>query len=212
MTHTRRPRRTGRVFIISAPSGAGKTTLITEALRRMPQLTRSVSVATRPRRSGERDRRDYYFVSPARFKQYRRQRQLLEAARVHQHWYGTRRRPVEQALRRGRDVLLNIDVQGARQVRRQWPSSVLIFILPPSMESLRRRLQQRRTEPPAEIRARLALARRELRAAAWYDYAVVNDDLQRALGELQAIIIAEHCRVQPRRSRTQTHTITKVQR
>ena len=184
----------GRLFIISAPSGAGKTTLIAGLLRRLPRLVRSVSVTTRPRRPGERQGRDYHFVSATRFAAHRRQRRLLEYARVHGHWYGTLRDPVDDALRRGRDILLNIDVQGARQVRRHVPASVSIFILPPSIASLRRRLQQRRTDTAAQIRARLALARREMRAAGEYTYIVVNDRLSRALRQLEAIVTAERCR------------------
>ena len=184
----------GRLFILSAPSGAGKTTLVQGLLRRVPRLVHSVSMTTRPPRRGERYGRDYYFVTSAAFAAARRRGGLLEHARVHGHWYGTPRVAVRRALASGHDVLLSIDVQGARQVRRRLADSVTIFILPPSLASLRQRLQRRRTEAPQQIRARLRLARQELRAAPRYDYRVVNDEVRHALVQLQAIIIAERCR------------------
>lgn len=198
------PPRRGRLFILSAPSGAGKTTLARHLLRRMPRLVRSVSMTTRLPRRGERRGRDYHFVTPAAFAAARRRGGLLECARVHGHWYGTPRSPVRRALAAGRDVLLSIDVQGARQVRRRWADSIAIFVLPPSMEALRQRLQRRRTESPAQIRARLRLARRELRAAPRYDHRVVNDDVRRALAHLEAIIVAARRRTDSRRARPAT--------
>ena len=193
-------RRQGRLFVLSAPSGAGKTTLVHRLLRRMPRLQRSISMTTRRPRPGERTGRDYYFVARPRFAVVRRRNALLECARVHGEWYGTPSGPVRRALRAGRDVLLCIDVQGARQVVRRWPACVRIFVLPPSLASLRRRLEHRRTEDPAQIRARLVLARRELQAAPSYNYLVVNDELRQAVDQLQAIVIAERCRV-PHRTR-----------
>lgn len=164
-------------------------------LRALPRLTRSVSVTTRPMRRGEREGRDYHFVSPAAFQRLRRAGQLLEWARVHDAHYGTPKRPVLQALAKGRDVVLSIDVQGARQVRRALGRrAALIFLLPPSMDHLRRRLLRRRTETSAAIRRRLAAAQRELSCAAWYDYTVVNDRLARAIQDIRAIVSA-HGRV-----------------
>ena len=185
---------TGRVFIVSAPSGAGKTTLVRALLRCVPRLVRSVSMTTRPPRPDERSGREYYFVTPAVFGAERRRGGLLEAARVHGCWYGTPKRPVTRTLQAGRDVVLSIDVQGAEHVVRHLPDSVRIFILPPSMASLRQRLERRRTEPPVQIRRRLALACEELRAAPRYDYWVVNDKLRHALKQLAAIVVAERCR------------------
>ncbi len=193
----------GRVFIVSAPSGAGKTTLINRLLRRVPGVVRSISVTTRPPRLGERHGRDYYLVARARFAAMQRWRELLESAIVHGAHYGTPVTPVVRALRAGQDVLLSIDVQGTQQVMRRL-SCVRIFILPPSMASLRHRLEHRRTESPTQIRARLALARRELQAAPQYDYVVVNDELRQAVSQLQAIVIAERCRVRPRARRPST--------
>lgn len=187
-------RREGQIFILSAPSGAGKTTLVNRLLRCVRGVVRSVSMTTRPPRPGERRGRDYHFVTRARFAATRRQGGLLESATVHGAWYGTPVAPVKRTLRAGRDVLLSIDVQGATQVVRRLPC-VRIFILPPSMNSLRRRLEHRRTESPAQIRARLALARRELQAVPQYDYVVVNDELRQAVAQLHAILTAERCRV-----------------
>lgn len=212
MTALRRTRPAGRLFILSAPSGAGKTTLVRRLLRRVPGLVHSVSLTTRPPRHGERHGRDYYFVTPEAFASQRRRGGLLECARVHGQWYGTPRGAVGRALASGNDVLLSIDVQGARQVRRRAAGSASIFVLPPSLESLRRRLQHRRTEPPDQIRARLRLARRELQAASGYDYVVVNDDVQRALTQLQAIIAAERCRTRPRTHRARRPSAAPTQR
>lgn len=196
--------RAGRMFIVSAPSGAGKTTLVNRLLRRASGMVRSVSMTTRPPRPGERHGHDYYFVTRARFAAMRHRNGLLESAIVHGAHYGTPVAPVMRALRAGRDVLLSIDVQGAHQVVRRLPC-VRIFILPPSMTSLRHRLERRRTESPAQIRARLALARRELQAAPHYDYVVINDELRQAVAQLQAIVTAERCRVRPHTRRAPTH-------
>ena len=190
-----RPGRRGLVFVVSGPSGGGKTTIVDRLRRRARRLERSVSVTTRPPRSGERHGREYRFVSAAAFQRQRRARRLLEWANVHGAWYGTPKAPVLEALRRGRDVMLSIDVQGARQVRRALGrQAVLIFLLPPSLRQLRQRLMRRRTDTPAAIRRRLAAAKRELACAAWYDYSVVNDRLGHAVRDVQAIITAERDR------------------
>jgi guanylate kinase len=177
------------VFVISGPSGGGKTTIVRRLLRAMPRLVRSVSVTTRPRRAGERAGRDYHFVSPAVFQRLRRCGGLLEWAKVHGAWYGTPKRATRQSLASGRSVVLSIDVQGARQVRRALGrGAVLIFVLPPSREALRRRLIGRHTETPAAIRRRLAAAARELACARWYDYRVVNDRLDAAVAQVQQVV------------------------
>ena len=158
----------------------------------LPRLVRSVSVTTRAPRAGERRGREYRFVSPLAFQRLRRSGGLLEWARVHAAWYGTPKRPVLRALAQGRDVVLSIDVQGARQVRRALGKrATLIFLMPPSMRRLRQRLVRRRTETPEAIRRRLAAARRELACAAWYDYRVVNDRLARAVRDVGRIIQRE---------------------
>ncbi len=187
--------RQGWIFVVSSPSGGGKTTLVQHLLHRQPGLRRSVSVTTRPPRHGERRGKAYQFISRARFAALRRRGALLEWAKVHGAYYGTPRRPIDQALAHGRDVVLNIDVQGARQVRRLARGrAVLIFLLPRSLKELARRLMRRRTDSPAGIQARLRAARRELACARWYDYTVVNGRLQDAVDQLEAIVIAQRCR------------------
>ncbi len=185
----KRKRLSGRVFVISSPSGGGKTTLVQRLRHQAPRLVRSVSVTTREPRPGERPGRDYRFVTPARFRYLIRSKQLLEWAKVHNAYYGTPKRPVVNTLSRGRDVILSIDVQGARQVRRALGTrAVLIFLLPPSMADLRHRLMGRRTDPPAAIRRRLAAARREIACASWYDHTVINDRLSQAVARVKSII------------------------
>lgn len=183
--------RPGTVFVISSPSGGGKTTVARRVRRQVPRLRRSVSVTTRSPRPGERQDRDYRFVSREEFVRLRRRGELLEWARVHGAWYGTPKRPILEALARGEEVLLCIDVQGAKQVRRALGRrAVLVFLMPPSMERLRERLTRRRTDTASAIRNRLLAARRELACAAWYDYTVVNDELNAAIRDVCAIVVA----------------------
>lgn len=182
-------------MVLSAPSGSGKTTLTRALLRRCPGMVASVSATTRPPRPGERRGRDYCFVSPQAFERMRRRGELVEWATVFGHRYGTPRRFVERQLRRGRDVVLTIDVQGAAQVRRRMPEAVSIFILPPTMQELQRRLVGRGSDAPAMIARRLRVARQELQQLPAYDYAVVNDTVKQAVEALAAIVQAEHHRV-----------------
>jgi guanylate kinase len=178
-----------RLFVISSPSGGGKTTVVRRVLRLVPGLVRSVSVTTRAPRRGEREGRDYHFIAPAEFRRLRRTRALLEWARVHDAYYGTPRAPIEAALARGRSVILSIDVQGAAKVRKSLGARArLIFLVPPSLASLRQRLEERRTDTAAVIRRRMAAARRELACAAWYDHRVVNDRLARTVRDVKSII------------------------
>ena len=191
-----KPSRRGRIFVISSPSGGGKTTVVERLCAAMPRLVRSVSVTTRLPRPGERPGHDYHFVPKQTFQRLRRSGQLLEWAQVHGASYGTPKRPVVRALAQERDVIVSLDVQGARAVRRLFGArSVLIFLAPPSMRQLRSRLMRRRTETAAAIRRRLAVARRELACARWYDHTVVNDRLQRTISSLTRIItkgVAHH--------------------
>jgi len=187
--------RTSTAFpiVVSGPSGAGKTTLVEHLLRSDPLVRRSVSTTTRPPRSGEKEGRDYLFVDRPHFERLK-SGDLIEWAEVHGELYGTRRDFVEAELGSGRDVLLNIDIQGGDRVKRVFPVAVMVFILPPSFAALERRLRGRGDVSAADLKVRLENARVEISAGARYDYLVVNDDLERAGGELIAIVTAERCR------------------
>jgi guanylate kinase len=189
-------RRRGLMLILSSPSGAGKTTLTRMLLQdKALDLTLSVSVTTRTRRSSEADGIHYHFITQREFDAMRLAGDLLESADVHGHRYGTPRAPVEAVLAQGRDMLFDIDWQGAQQVRKSLGSDVVsIFILPPSMEELRARLDRRAEDSAATIAARLDNARREIERWRQYDYVLVNDDLQRAYGQVVSIIVAERLR------------------
>jgi len=184
----------GALFVVSGASGTGKTTLVQEALRRMPNLAFSVSATTRPPRAGEADGVDYLFVSPEGFEQLRQANELLEWAEVYGNRYGTPKGPVLAAIARGDSILLDIDVKGARQVRRALPEAVTIFLLPPDMATIEARLRARSTDSEAVIERRMAEAREQLEGAAEADYIVVNDALESAHDQLQAILVAELCR------------------
>ena len=189
-------RRHGKVFVISSPSGGGKTTVVRALLKRLSTMARSVSVTTRAQRVSERPGVDYRFVTVDEFRQLRDDGRLLEWAKVHRAYYGTLRDPVERAIKAGRDVILCIDVQGAKQVRRVFADrAVLIFLLPPSIDDLRNRLVRRQTETLDSIRHRLQAARRELACATWYDYGVVNQRVDVAVQQLEAIVTAERLRM-----------------
>ena len=181
----------GRLFVVAGPSGAGKGTLIEELLRRHPTAWLSVSATTRAPRSGETHGVQYYFMDRATFRDKVRNGDFLEWAEVHGNLYGTPRNSVIEHLEAGLDVILEIDVQGARQVREKIPDAVGIFVMPPSLEELERRLRWRGTESDSEIARRLRNAKEESKAAEEYRYVVVNDDLRRAREELCAIYVNE---------------------
>ncbi len=185
--------RTGQLFVISAPSGVGKTTLVRLLLQELPELRFSVSCTTRPPRPGETDGKDYHFLDRAAFLAGIQEGRFLEWAQVHGEYYGTDRLILEAWLEAGKDVLLDIDVQGARQVRCLFPLAHTLFILPPSWEVLEQRLQARGTEAQEQIAARLSAAHREVQEAPWYDFIVVNDLLETAVADLVAIIRAARC-------------------
>lgn len=181
----------GALFVVTGASGTGKTTLVREALRVIPGLGWSVSKTTRPPRAGEVDGSDYHFVSRADFEASLARGELLEWAEVYGNGYGTPRAPVEQALARGHSILLEIDAQGARQVRAALPEAVLVFILPPSLAELEARLRARSTDSEAVIQRRLAEASLQLRACGDFDYLLVNRSLKSAHDQFQAILVAE---------------------
>ncbi len=187
-------RRRGTLFVVSAPSGAGKTTLCREARLRLPDLTYSVSYTTRAPRPGEIEGTDFVFVSEAEFRSLQERGEFAEWAIVHGNLYGTRATLLEEALREGRDVLLDIDTQGATQLRARYPEAVLVFIVAPSLAELDQRLRERRSDVETEIARRLARARDEVKLWRCYDYLVVNRDLKEAAEHLTAIITAERCR------------------
>ena len=191
----------GILLIVSAPSGAGKTSLMKALLARDPALTLSVSCTTRAARPGEQDGVHYHFVAPAEFQAALRAGDFLEYAQVFDNWYGTRAADVRTRLAEGRDVILEIDWQGARQVRECFPASVGVFILPPSIAELERRLRGRGTDSDAVIARRMAQARSEMTHADEYKYLVVNDRFDGALDALAAIVVAERHLMARQRSR-----------
>lgn len=193
--------REGILFVVSAPSGAGKTSLCKQIVDFFPMLGHSISFTTRLQRDGEVDGRDYHFVSRDLFDQKVDAGDFVEWAEVHGNCYGTARKTIDEALEAGRDLLLEIDWQGAAQLRENGVAGVYVFILPPSFEELRRRLEGRGTDAPEVIERRMQNARRELKEAFRYDYQVVNDDFDQALQELKAIVVAEHCRAARQRDR-----------
>lgn len=188
-------RRRGTLFVVSAPSGAGKTTLCREVRERVADLAYSVSYTTRAPRPGEQDGVDFWFVSEERFRALLSRHEFAEWATVHGNLYGTHANALEAALAEGRDVLLDIDTQGAAQLRGRYPEAVLVFIVAPSLGELEQRLRERRSDAEVEIERRLARAREEIALWRKYDYLIVNRDVKEALEQLTAIVQAERCRV-----------------
>jgi guanylate kinase len=187
------------LFVLSAPSGTGKSSLCRRLIEEVPGLAFSVSYTTRHRRAGEENGKQYWFVDDDRFDAMIAEDAFLEWAEVFGRRYGTGRAATVEALRSGRDLLLDIDVQGARQVREAEEDAVSVFLLPPDFETLEARLRSRRSEAEGEVARRLALAGLEAEEFSQYDYLVVNDDLERATADLAAIVRAERCRTTRRR-------------
>jgi guanylate kinase len=187
--------RRGILFVVSAPSGGGKGTLIQRVLNNALTLSYSVSFTTRAPRSGEIDGREYFFVTPEKFEQLVAANEFLEWAQVHSHRYGTSRDQVAREISEGRDIILEVDVQGAASVRELIPDSVSVFILPPSFEVLRQRLMARGTDSLEELDLRMRNAPRELEHYSAFQYVIINDDADRAAAELMAIIQAERARL-----------------
>jgi len=186
--------RRGRLFVVSAPSGAGKTTVVERLIASVPGLRRSRSYTSRRVRPGETDGVDYHFVSRERFEAMIAGAQFLEWAEYAGHLYGTAVVDTERELEQGIDLVLVIEVQGARQVRLHRRSSVLVFLLPPSAEVLETRLRNRGEDSEDQVRRRLQVAREEVRAVAEYDYVVVNDELDACVDRLRAIVMAERAK------------------
>ncbi len=181
----------GKLFIISAPSGSGKTTLCELLKERVPRLAKSVSVTTRPPRWGEKNGKDYIFISAKEFERLKRNGALLEWAKNFGHSYGTPKDKVLKLLKSGKDVILAIDVKGATKIKRLYPDGVFIFIVPPSLDELKRRLKHRGTDGAKEINKRIEIARKEMSYLPMYNYAVVNESINKAVARLEFIVKIE---------------------
>lgn len=189
----------GKLIVISGPSGAGKSSVVFRAIEGRRDMCFSTSATTRAPRPGEQDGREYFFVTRERFLEMVEQNELLEHAEYVNNFYGTPRAYVEQQMDAGMNVVLDIEVQGARQVREKMPEAILIFVIPPDLEELRRRLVNRGTDSLEVIEGRLTRARQEYAEADFYNYLIVNDDLSQAAAEFSSILAAEHCRFADRR-------------
>lgn len=187
-------KRRGTLVVVSAPSGAGKTTLCHEVRSLVPGLYYSISYTTRDPRPGEKEGTDFFFVSEGQFTAMRGRDEFAEWAQVHGHHYGTPAKALEGALGRGLDVLLDIDTHGARQLRQRYPEAVSVFIMAPSMAELEARLRERKSDSAGDIARRLSRAREEIAAWRQYDYLIINRDVKEAVDQLATIIQAERCR------------------
>ena len=185
----------GILFVVSSPSGGGKGTLIQRVLKKIPDLSYSISFTTRTPRSGEVNGREYFFVSQEKFEEMASANEFLEWANVHGKLYGTSSKQVFDEIADGRDIILEVDVQGAASVRELVPDSVSVFILPPSFEILKQRLESRGTDSPEELEVRLRNAPVELKDYSAYQYLILNDDMNQAAEQLAAIVYAERARL-----------------
>jgi len=185
----------GILYVVSSPSGGGKGTLIRRVLDVVPDLSYSVSYTTRAPRNGEVDGREYFFVNRKRFQEMIAADEFLEWANVHGHLYGTARQQIKDEIAKGKDIVLEVDVQGAASVKRLGLDSVSVFILPPSLETLRERLLARGTDSVEELRVRLSNAPTELRQYSNFDYVIFNDQVDRAASQLASIVAAERARL-----------------
>jgi len=194
----------GILFVVSSPSGGGKGTLIQRVLNKVPNLSYSVSFTTRAPRSGEVDGREYFFIGPEEFQEMIAADEFLEWAHVHEKLYGTARKQVASEIAAGRDIVLEVDVQGAASVRNLMADSVSVFILPPSFEVLKTRLTARGTDSPEELDLRLRNAPVELRDYSAFQYVIINDDAERAANQLAAIVFAERARLSRQQQKIQS--------
>ena len=190
----------GKLFIVSGPSGVGKNTILNRIVQEQEHVQYSISATSRAIRPGEKDGVNYYFVTRSRFEQMIAEGELLEYAEYVGNFYGTPKRFVDEAMDKGQDVILDIEVQGALQVTSKRPDTVKIFIAPPSWKELERRLKDRGTDDPEKVQKRLLRAKVEFQTAHTYDYFVINDTVEDAVRELDAIITAEHCKPKERMS------------
>jgi guanylate kinase len=188
--------RAGNIIVISAPSGTGKSTVVKRVVASVAGLSFAISHTTRLPRPGEQDRREYFFVSEARFKRMVAAGDFVEWANVYRHLYGTSWSELRHALKGGKDVVLDIDVQGHSQVRRRLPQALSIFLLPPSFPELARRLRRRHSDSPEVIESRLAVARKEIRHWSEYDYLIVNDRLSSTVRAVKTVVLAARFRRQ----------------
>ncbi|MGI6677504.1 MAG: guanylate kinase [Dehalobacterium sp.] len=186
---------TGLLIVISGPSGVGKGTVCSFLRLKHPEIAFSISATTRPKRSGEVDGVNYFFISREEFMARREKGDFLEWAEVYGNYYGTPRSAVEACLAQGKDVFLEIDIQGALKVKEIFPEGIFIFLLPPSKEELEKRIKGRATDSPETIRYRLSCVDGELAAITEYQYAIINGEVEKAAAEIKAIISAEKCRV-----------------
>jgi guanylate kinase len=204
------------VFIISAPSGSGKSTLVEHVRETVPGLEFSISYTTRPPRGSEQNGREYFFISPAEFKEMIRREEFLEYAevfRVPGNYYGTARRFLEDARAKGRDLLLDIDVQGAAQIKQKLPDAVSVFILPPNRETLEKRLRNRGMDSEKVIQQRLEAATREIENYSKYDYILVNDRLEESTESLRSVLLAERLkRSQDPKSSAEKEVLARAER
>ncbi len=185
----------GILFVVTAPSGAGKTTICDAVLAEDEKLKYSVSATTRSPRTGEVNGRDYFFLSNEEFEQGIEEKRFLEYARVYDYYYGTPREYIEAEMEEGRSIILDIDVQGALLIKKLNYPAVYIYILPPTLKALRARLEGRKTDSPEVIEKRFSQAKEEMEYLEEYDYCIINDDLETAISDLKAVIRAEKCRV-----------------
>ena len=182
------------LFVVSAPSGGGKTTLCREVLKRVPDLAFSISHTTRQPRDGETNGKNYFFISPQQFQEALDQGRMAEWTEIYGNRYGTARQTIEDHFASGCDVLFDIDEPGARQLKQAYPSVITVLVLPPSLEVLRQRLIERGTEQDEALERRLKRAREEIETMRWYDYVVINDTIDEAADRLRSVIIGERCR------------------